>query len=100
VKTKPGASSHASLRTTLVVPVLLSLTGCGDYDPPVQGDHASEKYKSDLEACRTTSSHAVYLKNAATPGTWIISPITGPPAVRASIRTCMQGKGYVLAGPG
>ena len=84
----------------LIVPVLLGLSGCGPYDPPFQGDHASEKYKSDLEACRTSSSHAVYLKNAAAPGTWIISPITGPPAVRAAIRTCMQGKGYVLANAG
>ena len=26
----------------------------------------------------------------------MISPITGPPKVRAEIRTCMLGKGYVL----
>jgi hypothetical protein len=88
-------------RTYLIVPaLLLGLSGCGAYDPPVAGDHASDKYKSDLEACRTSSHHAVYLKNAGSPGTWIISPITGPPAVRAAIRTCMQGKGYVLVTTG
>jgi hypothetical protein len=38
----------------------------------------------------------VYLQNAGDPGTWIISPITGPPMVRAAIRNCMQGKGYAL----
>jgi hypothetical protein len=83
------------LRATLIVSALL-LSGCGSYDPPVQGDHASDKYKSDLEACRTSSHHTVYLKNASSPGTWIISPLTGPPEVRAGIRTCMRGKGYVL----
>ena len=29
-------------------------------------------------------------------GAWMISPITGPPMVRAEIRTCMASKGYVL----
>ena len=52
-------------RAALLVPVLLlPLSGCGEYDPPVQADHASEHYKTDLEACRKSSSHAVYLKNA------------------------------------
>jgi hypothetical protein len=75
---------------------LTGLSGCSAYDPPVQGDHAADKYKEDLEKCRTTSREAVRIKNADTPWTWIISPFTGPPAVRAAIRTCMQGKGYVL----
>jgi hypothetical protein len=84
-------------RAALVVIALLpGVAGCADYDPPVQGDHTSEQYKTDLEKCRTTSTEAVRLKNAATPGRWIISPITGPPAVRAAIRTCMEGKKYVL----
>jgi hypothetical protein len=85
------------LRTCLIVPaLLLGLSGCGDYDPPVVGDHAADKYKTDVEACRTSSHHAVYLRNARSPGTWIISPITGPPAVRAAVRACMQDKGYVI----
>ena len=86
-----------SFRAALVVLALLpGVTGCADYDPPVQGDHTSEQYQADLEKCRTTSTEAVRLRNAATPERWIISPITGPPAVRAAIRTCMEGKGYVL----
>ena len=86
-----------AFRAIAAVSVLLSgLGGCAAYDPPVQGDHASEKYKSDLETCRTTSQEAVRRKNAATPQSWIISPITGPPEVRAEVRTCMAGKGYVL----
>jgi hypothetical protein len=80
----------------LVSAILFGAGGCAPYDPPVAGDHATDKYKSDLETCRTASHHAVYLRNARSPGTWIISPITGPSAVRAAIRTCMQGKGYVL----
>ena len=80
--------------------VMLGVAGCSAYDPPVQGDHASANYKTDLEACRQTSSHAVYLRNARAPGPWMISPITGPPAVRAAIRTCMTSKGYVLAEKG
>ena len=63
---------------------------------PPSGDHASERYKDDLEKCRTTSAESVRLKNAGTPERWIISPITGPPAVRAAIRICMEKKGYVL----
>ena len=87
-----------SLRVSLIVPILLlGVSACGaPYDPPVQGDHASERYKDDLEKCRTTSAESVRLKNAGTPERWIISPITGPPAVRAAIRSCMEKKGYAL----
>jgi hypothetical protein len=106
---RQSGASHApfynghmpSFRRSLIASALLiGLSGCGSYDPPVRGDHTSDHYKSDLEACRTSSSHSVYLRNARSPGTWIISPITGPPAVRAAIRTCMQGKGYVLENAG
>ena len=82
--------------TATLICLLLALSSCADYDPPVQGDHTSEKYRADLEKCRSSSSEAVRLRNASTPEKWIISPITGPPAVHAMIRTCMQGKGYVL----
>ena len=79
---------------------VLLISGCSDYDPPAAGDHTAAKYKTDLEACRTSSHHAVYLKNAGSPGTWMISPFTGPPEVRAAMRICMQGKGYVLQNGG
>jgi hypothetical protein len=86
------------LETSTVLCLLLGVTGCADYDPPVQGDHASEKYQADLEKCRSSSSETVRLRNASTPEKWITSPITGPPAVHGLIRACMQGKGYVLEG--
>ena len=96
----PPTSTISGMRrfcAALVIAVLLpGLIGCADYDPPVLGDHTSEQYKADLEKCRTTSTEAVRLRNAATLERWIISPITGPPAVRAAIRTCMEGKKYVL----
>jgi hypothetical protein len=76
--------------------LLVCLAGCSDYDPPVQGDHTSDKYKTDLEKCRTTSTETVRLRNAATPGKWVMSPFTGPPEVHALIRKCMTDKGYVL----
>jgi hypothetical protein len=86
-----------SFRALLIVLALLGVSACGGpYDPPIVGDHATEKYQADLEKCQSTSTDAVRLKNAATPQSWIISPFTGPPAVRAAIRTCMQGKGYAL----
>jgi hypothetical protein len=86
-----------SLHTALVLSVLLpALSGCGVYDPPVQGDHATEKYQTDLKACRESSTESVRLKNARTLWSWVISPYTGPPEVRAAIRACMQGKGYML----
>ncbi len=89
-----------SFRAVLVIPALLiGISGCSSYDPPIRGDHASDHYKTDLAACRTSSSHTVYLKNADNPWSWMISPFTGPRMVRAEIRTCMVGKGYVLESP-
>jgi hypothetical protein len=87
-----------SPRLALIISMLLLAlsAGCASYDPPVRGDHTSEKYKTDLEKCRADSTESVRLKNAATPGLWVISPFTGPPAVRAAIRACMAGKGYTL----
>jgi len=84
-------------RASLIIPaLLLGVSGCASYDPPIQGDHSSQAYKADLEKCRTTSTETVRRRNADTPWTWIKSPFTGPPAVRSAIRTCMAGKGYVL----
>lgn len=84
-------------RTPLILLVVLAgVGGCTPYDPPMQGDHAAQHYKDDLDKCRTSSREAVRLKNADTLGSWVLSPFTGPPAVRAAMRTCMQGKGYVL----
>lgn len=85
-----------SFRVPLIVLALLGVSACGSYDPPVVGDHATEKYQADLEKCQSTSTEAVRLKNAATLESWVISPFTGPPAVHAAIRTCMQSKGYTL----
>jgi hypothetical protein len=85
------------IRVSIVTGVLLVwLTGCADYDPPIQGDHASDKYKADVAKCRTSSTETVRLKNAATPQSWIISPITSPPEVRTLVRKYMADKGYVL----
>jgi hypothetical protein len=82
---------------SLVIPVLLlGVSGCSSYDPPIHGDHTLEKYQTDLKTCRTSSAETVRRHNAGAPGTWIMSPINGPPEVRAAIRTCMTGKGYVL----
>jgi hypothetical protein len=80
----------------LMIPILLlGVSGCAStYDPPVQGDRTSDRYKTDLEKCRTSSAETVRRQNAATPGTWIASPFTGPPKVRAEIRSCMEHKGY------
>jgi hypothetical protein len=89
-----------SLRACLVFPVLpvllLGLSGCGSDDPGVRGDQSSAKYKADLDACRNSSAASVHRHNAGTPGTWMISPITGPSQVRSAVRTCMVGKGYPL----
>jgi hypothetical protein len=88
-------------RFILLTPaVLLGFSGCAPYDPPIRGDRKSDHYKADLEACRAASSHAVYLKNADNPWSWMISPITGPPMVRAEIRSCLTGRGYVIENPG
>jgi hypothetical protein len=85
-----------SIRPFLMVPaLLLGLSGC-TYYPPVVGDQTSDKYKADLAKCRTSSNETVRLKNAATIGSWIISPVTGPPEVRAAIRKCMEADGYTL----
>jgi hypothetical protein len=80
--------------------VLAGVSGCTPYDPPLEGDHTSRQYQDDLEKCRTSSREAVRLKNASTLESWVISPVTGPPAVRAAIRECMQSKGYALGKAG
>lgn len=86
-----------SLPISLAIPTLFfSLSGCAPYTPQVKAGHTPEQYNTDLEVCRTSSAHAVYLKNAAYPWTWIISPVTGPPATRAAIRKCLETKGYAL----
>ncbi len=95
-----GAPCRAPVSRTLQAAALGFLLagspGCSPYEPPIAGDHGSDKYKDDLQKCQTTSQEAVRIKNADTPWTWIISPFTGPPAVRAAIRACMQRKGYVV----
>jgi hypothetical protein len=94
---RPLLSAGRQRLFLIILTLLPGMSACGTpYDPPVRGDHASEQYKTDLEKCRTTSTESVRLKNAATLQSWIISPFTGPPAVRAAIRTCMAGKGYTL----
>jgi hypothetical protein len=81
----------------MIPALLLAISGCGaPYDPPVQGDHTSAKYKTDLEKCRTSSTEAVRRRNADNPGSWMISPFTGPPAVRTAMQRCMEHDGYVL----
>ncbi len=93
-----GPRATAPRASLVILGLLLGLNCCasGPYDPPVQGDHTSERYKADLEKCRTSSTESVRLKNADTLGTWIMSPYTGPSAVRAEIRKCLVSKGYVL----
>ena len=85
-------------RAVAVLAVIsMGLAGCSvPYDPPVQGDHASARYKADLGKCRSESAERVRIKNADTPTTWIKSAFTGPSEVRAAIRACMQAKGYPL----
>jgi hypothetical protein len=62
----PNIGTLKLLHVSLIVPALLLGTGCSTYDPPVEGDHTSGKYKADVETCRTTSTETVRLKNAAT----------------------------------
>jgi hypothetical protein len=86
------------LQSCLILPILLlGLSGCGtSYDPPIAGDHTAAKYQTDLGKCQTTSAETVRRQNADTPWTWMKSPFTGPPEVRAAIRTCMAHDGYVV----
>jgi hypothetical protein len=92
-----GAGTFAVIRAfPLLAAALAALAACSAYDPPVAGDHGAEKYKADLEACRTSVGHDVYVRNAGDIGTWVLSPVTGPGQRRAGIRSCMAGKGYVV----
>ncbi len=94
---RPALGSLArAVRCLLAMAAMMAGTGgCSAYDPPVRADHGAEKYKTDLEACRTSVAHDVYIKNAGDIGTWIISPVTGPAQRREGVRACMAGKGYV-----
>jgi ABC-type glycerol-3-phosphate transport system substrate-binding protein len=94
----PTIGRMRMLRTCLIVPaLLLGLSGCGSpYDPPLPVDHTSAKYQTDIAKCQTTSAETVRRQNADTPWTWMKSPFTGPPEVRAAIRTCMAHDGYTV----
>lgn len=73
--------------------VLLLLAGCS-YDPGMRGDHDDRQYGRDLAACRQAAMGPVRKQNAATPQSWIVSPITGPAMMRAAIGKCLATKGY------
>jgi hypothetical protein len=81
----------------ILVIVAASLTlGACSYDPPMQGDHAAEKYQTDLKQCHDSVDPKVELQGRATFPNFLVSPITVPPRRRAGVRDCMVGKGYAL----
>ncbi len=75
---------------------LILLAGCA-YDPPVSGDHGTEKYRADLAQCRQTVDTKIDLLNRSTFPAFVMSPFTGPPRKHDALRDCMVGKGYNLS---
>jgi hypothetical protein len=84
------------MRRTAIMTLALALASCS-YDPPVQGDHTSQKYQTDLKTCRDQAAHEVYMKFAGSIWTWMVSPITAPSARHRAVRACMAAKGYTLS---
>ena len=82
-------------RLPAILAGFLTLGAC-TYDPPVQADHASAKYRTELKQCRDTVDPKVELQGRSTFPGFLISPFTNPPRERAGIRACMVGKGYAL----
>ena len=85
----------------LCVAVLILLAGCaGPYDPPVAGDRASVKYKSDITRCRKDARTAASRKANATPQSSLESMFDSGDAERQDVVKCMQGRGYALRAGG
>jgi hypothetical protein len=76
--------------------LLCLLSACGGYDPPVQADHDSAKYKTDLEACRASADEQANRIVSARFPVWIIYPLSYPREYHPLVRSCMAGKGYKL----
>lgn len=73
------------------------LAGCANYyDPPVRGDHSTEKYQADLKKCHAQVNPPANRKANATVGSTIRSMFKSDDPQRDATRTCMLSKGYVL----
>lgn len=71
------------------------LAGCANYyDPPMQGDHSTEKYQADLKKCHRQVNVPANRVANATVGSTIQSVFKSDDPQRDATRTCMQSKGY------
>lgn len=77
--------------------ILLALPVCAcAYDPPMQADHQSASYQTNLKQCRKTGGEEATKIVKASGILFLSYPISHPIKARAQIRKCMQGKGYNL----
>lgn len=76
---------------------LLLLAGCASYDPPMAGDHTTQRYQADLQRCqKQTSASAARVANAS-PQSAIRAMFASDEPQREQVRTCLQSRGYHLA---
>ena len=81
------------------IAALLVLSGCAAYDPPMAGDHTTQRYQLDLQRCHKQVDTAAARAANATPQSAIRSAFASEEPGRAQMRSCMQARGYTPAGP-
>lgn len=72
-----------------------TMTGCA-YDPPMQADHGSPAYKTNLHACRETAHKEADRIVKSRGPLFLTYPVSLVIVQRIQLRKCMEGKGYKL----
>ncbi len=80
------------------IATLLVLAGCASYDPPMQGDHSTARYKLDLQKCQKEASATATRAANASPQSALLAVFQSREPERADIRTCMVSRGYHMPG--
>ncbi len=78
----------------LCLALVALLAGCATYDPPVDGDRGSAKYKADLARCQTEASRTASRKANATPSTAFMALFGSGEQERQDLTICMQAHGF------
>ena len=84
----------------LCLALVILVAGCASYDPPVDGDRGSAKYKADLTRCQTDASKAASRKANATPQTAFMAVFDSGKQERQDVTACMLARGHALRAGG
>ncbi len=83
------------MRAFVAMATACLLAACA-YDPPMQADHISAAYQTDLAACQESGSNEAHRRVMATFPLFATYPISLPIEIRVQTRRCLEAKGYKL----